>query len=137
MARHVVASLAELPPGSRKLVKTAGRPIVVFNVAGELFAVSNRCPHAGGELQHGRLTGLTTSSGAGDYQYARKGEILRCPWHGWEFDLRTGKSFCDPSTVKVRNYQVTVEPGAKLVEGPYKAETFQVAVEGEYVVVEV
>lgn len=137
MARHVVAALAELPPGSRKLVTAAGRPIVVFNVAGELFAVSNRCPHAGGELRHGRLTGLTLSSGPGDYCYARKGEILRCPWHGWEFDLRTGKSFCDPSTVKVRSYQVTVEPGAKLVEGPYKAETFQVAVEGEYVVVEV
>ena len=137
MARHVVAALAEIPPGARKLVTAAGRPIVVFNVKGELFAVSNRCPHAGGTLEQARQVGLTESTGPGEYSYSRKGEIIRCPWHGWEFDLRTGKSWCDPSTVRVRSYQVTVEPGAKVVEGPYKAETFPVAIEGEYVVVEV
>ena len=137
MARHVVAALADIPPGARKRVDVAGRPIVVFNVEGELFAVSNRCPHAGGSLEHAQQVGLVESSGPGSYSYSRKGEIIRCPWHGWEFDLRTGKSWCDPSTVKVRYYAVTVEPGAKVVEGPYKAETFQVAVEGEYVVVEV
>ena len=137
MARHVVAALAEIPPGTRKRVDVTGRPIVVFNVKGELFAVSNRCPHAGGSLEHGAQVGLLTASLPGDYSYSRQGEIIRCPWHGWEFDLRTGQSWCDPGKVKVRSYQVSVEPGAKLVEGPYKAETFSVSVENDYVIVEV
>jgi 3-phenylpropionate/trans-cinnamate dioxygenase ferredoxin subunit len=137
MARHVVAPLAEIPPGSRKLVETAGRPIVIFNVGGRLFAVSNRCPHAGGSLQHAKQVGLTTSTGPGEYAYTRKGEIIRCPWHGWEFDLATGKSWCDPGKVRVKNYAVSVEPGAKLVEGPYTAETFQVSIENDYIVVDV
>ena len=115
---------------------SASAPIVILNVKGELFALSDKCPHKGGSLSRGKLTGAVTSSGPGDYDYSRPGEILRCPWHGWEFDVRTGRSWCDPKRMRLMNYAVTVEPGAKLVEGPYVAETFPVAVEDEYVVVE-
>ena len=135
MPRHVVAKAAEIPPGSRKLVQVGERAIVVLNVAGELFALSDRCPHKGGSLSQGKLTGAVTSAGPGDYQYARRNEILRCPWHGWEFDVRTVRSWCDPARMRLVNYAVSVEPGARLVEGPYVAETFPVAVEDEYVVV--
>jgi 3-phenylpropionate/trans-cinnamate dioxygenase ferredoxin subunit len=72
----------------------------------------------------------------GHYNYTRRGEIIRCPWHAWEFDIRTGKSWCDPERVRARNYAVSVEKGATLVEGPYVAETFRVSVENDYVVVE-
>jgi nitrite reductase/ring-hydroxylating ferredoxin subunit len=54
----------------------------------------------------------------------------------WEFDIRTGQSWCDPQRLRARRYPVSVEPGARLVEGPYKAETFPVSLEGAYVVVE-
>jgi 3-phenylpropionate/trans-cinnamate dioxygenase ferredoxin subunit len=134
--RHVVARAAEIPPGTRKLVKAGTRSIVIFNVGGELFALSDRCPHRGGSLSKGKLTGLVRSSAPGAYDYSRPGEIIRCPWHAWEFDIRTGKSWCDPQRMRLANYAVSVEPGAKLVEGPYVAETFAVAVEDEYVVVE-
>ena len=73
----------------------------------------------------------------GEYRYSRRGEIIRCPWHGWEFDIRTGTSWCDPQRLRVRQYEVAVEPGAQVVEGPYVAETFPVSVEDDYVVVEV
>jgi 3-phenylpropionate/trans-cinnamate dioxygenase ferredoxin subunit len=63
--------------------------------------------------------------------------MLRCPWHNWEFDIRTGKSWFDPRRTKVRAFPAHVEPGAALVEGPYQAETFSVKVEAEYVVVDV
>lgn len=135
MARHVVAALSEIPPGARKLVEAAGRPIVVFNVNGRLFAISNRCPHAGGSLVHGKQVGLLESAEPGRYIFSRKGEMIRCPWHSWEFDLATGQSWCDPGKVRVRSYAVAVEPGARVVEGPYKAETFEVSVEDDYVVV--
>ena len=136
MPKHVVAPVGEIPPGGRKLVRIGERAVVVFNVKGEFFALNNRCPHKGGSLCHGRLTGLVQSSEPGHYTYSRRGEIIRCPWHSWEFDIRTGKSWCDPQRLRVRQYAVSVEPGAALVEGPYVAETFPVSVEGDYVVVE-
>lgn len=139
LTKHVVAKASEVPAGARKLVKAAGRPIVVFNVGGRLYAISNRCPHAGGSLVHGKLVGLVEAAMPGQYSYSRPGEILRCPWHGWEFDLATGKSWCDPETVRVRAYQVALEKGADLVAGtadePRKLETFEVSVENDYIVV--
>jgi len=136
MAVHVVAAVAEIPPGTRKLVDAGGRAVVVFNLGGEFFALANRCPHRGGSLYHGIQTGLVESKEPGQYCYSRPGEMVKCPWHGWEFDIRTGKSWCDPDKVKARRYGVSVEKGAKLIEGPYVAETFRVSVENDYVVVE-
>ena len=136
MARHVVAPVDDIPPGGRKLVAVNGRAVVVFNLAGEFFALNNRCPHRGGSLCHGKLTGLVQSSEPGEYRYSRKGEIIRCPWHSWELDIRTGQSWCDPQRLRTRRYVVSVEKGVELVEGPYKAETFPVSVENDYVVIE-
>jgi nitrite reductase/ring-hydroxylating ferredoxin subunit len=136
MPRHVVARATDIPPGSRKLVHVAGRDIVVFNVGGELFALSDKCPHKGGSLSQGKLTGLVESSVPGSYRYSRPGEIIRCPWHNWEFDLRTGRSWCDPKRLRLMNYAVSVEQGASLIQGPYTAETFPVTVEDTYVVIE-
>ena len=96
----------------------------------------NRCPHQGGSLCEGAVTGLVESSAPGRYSYSRKGEIIRCPWHGWEFDIRTGKSYCSPEKVRARAYPVETAHGAELVEGPYVAETIPVHVEEDYVVVE-
>ncbi len=137
MAKHVVAVTDEIPPGGRKLVEVKGRAIVIFNVGGEYFALNNRCPHKGGSLCQGRLTGLVESVEPGSYRYSRRGEIIRCPWHGWEFDIRTGRSRCDPQTLRARNYAVSVQPGAELMEGQYVAETFPVSVQDNYVVIEI
>ena len=131
MSKHVVAAAREIPPGSRKLVTVKGRPIAVFNVGGEYFGLLNRCPHQGGNLCEGKLIGLVESNEPGQYRYSRRGEILRCPWHGWEFDIRTGQSRTDPEKFRTKSYDVAVEPGEKL-----QAETFPVTVEEEYVVVE-
>jgi len=136
MSKHVVASVAELPPGARKLVTVKGRPIAVFNIGGEYFGLLNRCPHQGGSLVHGVLTGLLESAEPGCYRFSREGEILRCPWHGWEFDVRTGQSYCEPRRVAIRPYPVEVASGSLVVEGPYVAETVPVRVEENYVVVE-
>ena len=61
--------------------------------------------------------------------------MIRCPWHCWEFEIATGKSLCDPNSVQARAYNVAVEPGKDLVEGPFVAEAVEVSVEGRYVVV--
>jgi 3-phenylpropionate/trans-cinnamate dioxygenase ferredoxin subunit len=137
MARHVVATVDDIPPGQRMLVKVGGREIGIFNVGGEYFAVSNRCPHEGASLCKGRIVGLVESSEPGSYQFSRRGELLRCPWHGWEFDLRTGKSWCEPDRTRLRSFDLKVESGGALVEGELQAETFPVLIEKQYVVLEV
>lgn len=137
MVRHVVALAAEIPPGGRKRVKLDGKGVVVFNLDGAFFALSDQCPHKGASLCEGIVTGLVESSGPGEITYSRPGEIIRCPWHQWEFDIRTGRSWCDPRRMRLMKFDVAVEHGAELVEGPYVAETFKVAVEEDYVVVEI
>ncbi len=137
MSRHVVAGVAEVQPGNCKLVTVKGRDIGVFNVGGKFYALANRCPHKGGPLCSGRITGLAQSRGPGDYRLIRAGEFLRCPWHGWEFEIATGQSYCDPKTMQARQFNVEVAPGEELVKGPYIAENFPVAVEQDYLVVEI
>jgi 3-phenylpropionate/trans-cinnamate dioxygenase ferredoxin subunit len=136
MARHVVAATDEIASGGSKLVTVRGRAIALFHREGEYFAISNVCPHAGGSLCHGALVSLVQAPRPGQYELSRQGEMLQCPWHGWEFDIRTGQSWCDPKNIRARAYQVTVEPGETLAKGPYIAETFPVSIEGEYVVID-
>ena len=153
MSKHIIAKIDDIPAGARKIVEIDGRSIGVFNIGGEFFALRNRCPHQGGPLCRGRLSGFPTARIPGEYQYTRKGEILRCPWHGWEFDVKTGRSWVDPERVRTRSYPVNVEAGAAidesdgcvseeaptdgLIKGPYTAETYPVSLEQQYVVVEV
>src|SRR2546421_12505599 len=143
MSSYVVATLKEILPGGRKIVEIAGRSIGVFNVGGEFFALRNRCPHQRGPLCSGRLSGSVVSPKPGEYEYVRDGEILRCPWHGWEFDLRTGQSWFDPAGTRVRTYPVTVESASSAdsaperVPGPYVTETYDVTIERDRVVVHI
>ena len=108
---HRVALVDEIPPGERRIVLVEGRSIGVFNVRGTFYAIRNLCPHQQAPLCEGRLLGTTLPSRPGEYVYGREGEILRCPWHGWEFDVTTGRSLYDPGRCRVRAYPVTVDTG--------------------------
>jgi nitrite reductase/ring-hydroxylating ferredoxin subunit len=70
-------SVNELPPGGRKLIKLNGIDIALFNIGGTVFAIKNRCPHRSGPL----IRGFTDAAGG-----------IKCPMHGWRFDLRDGSS---------------------------------------------
>ena len=85
----------------------------------------------------GPILARFTADRPGEYRLTRHGEMLRCPWHGWEFDIKTGQSWCHPESVKARSYPVEVVPGETLAKGPFVAETVPVTVEQQYVVVEV
>ena len=136
MTKHVVASVEEIAPGTCKVVTIKGREIGVFNVNNEFFALINRCPHQGAPLCQGAIVSRLVAPSPGEYRLERQGEMLRCPWHCWEFDIRTGQSYCDPKRFRARAYPVNVEPGASVVKGPYVAETLAVSVESDYVVVD-
>ena len=144
----VVGRASDIPPGSSRIVDIDGRSVGVFNVDGEFFAIRNTCPHASGPLCLGLRSGMVVSTEPGQYDYIRRGEFIRCPWHQWEFDIRTGRSWFDPERTRVRRYDVRVESGADLMAddwdlieaglrpGPYMAETYPVSRDGDYVVVE-
>ena len=144
----VVGRAADIPPGSSRIVDIEGRSVGVFNIEGEFFAIRNTCPHASGPLCLGLRSGMVVSAEPGQYDYIRRGEFIRCPWHQWEFDIRTGRSWFDPERMRVRRYDVRVESGADLIgedsdlieaglrPGPYVAETYPVSRDGDYVVVE-
>jgi nitrite reductase/ring-hydroxylating ferredoxin subunit len=93
MAEFVkVASLSELAPGSAKAVEVKGKAIALFNVEGTIYATDNTCLHQGGPLGEGELMG----------------GVVICPWHQWEYDVRTGEMVGN-SSVKLATYPVQVE----------------------------
>ena len=134
MARFVVGKVSELPPNSRRIVRVNGREIGVFNVKGKYYALRNLCPHQSAPLCLGELTGLAVSDEPGEIEWTREGEIMRCPWHGWEFDILNGSTIFQ-SKARVKTYDVRVEKAAlaRLVEG---VETYPVDVENELVILE-
>ncbi|MBI1299816.1 Rieske 2Fe-2S domain-containing protein [bacterium] len=131
MPKQTVCKVSELPVGERRIVDVKGRSIGVFNVHGEYYAIRNLCPHEGAPLCRGIVTGTTLPSQPGEYIWAKDGEIVRCPWHGWEFDITTGQSVFNPHKMRVKKYTVTVEPVAE----DESVETFPVTVEDGWVVV--
>jgi nitrite reductase/ring-hydroxylating ferredoxin subunit len=137
--RYVVAPVADLPDGERLVVEVGGREIGIFNQGGRYHAFLNRCPHLGGPLCRGQVIGLIESDGPGDVRLDPDRAMLVCPWHGWEFDMETGRSFWDPRRTQARRYPVQVQEGesigAERVPGPYVAETVAVSVQDSYLVV--
>lgn len=102
-----VGKASEIAPGERRLVEVKNHSISVFNVHGEYIAVLNICPHELAPVCKGRVSGTTLPSEPGVFEWGREGEILACPWHGWEFDLLSGKALTD-ERVRLRRYPVSV-----------------------------
>ncbi len=99
MARTRVLALDALEPGSVELVVFGGIDVALFRRGDELFAIGNECAHKGGNLCDGRV----------------EEDIVTCPLHGWEFDLRSGTCMTVPGEA-VPRFTVTVEDGGIYLE---------------------
>ena len=107
----MVCRVDDLPPGSRREVPVGGENgVMVFNVGGQFYALRNRCPHSGGPLGRGVIRPHVISNGVGHFEFEREAEILKCPFHNWEFDIATGCALYDPS-MRAKTYPVAVEDG--------------------------
>lgn len=116
LRKFVVGRTDELREGEGMIVTVHNRSIGIFKVDGGFYGLMNRCPHKGGELCKGHLVGELTSKGPGNYTYDPATTLLMCPWHGWEYDVRTGQSYLNPKTARCRPYQVQVENGEEVTE---------------------
>jgi nitrite reductase/ring-hydroxylating ferredoxin subunit len=87
-----VASLSDLAAGSSTTVEVNGKAVALFNFNGTIYALDNTCLHRGGPLGEGML----------------EGDIVTCPWHGWQYKVTTGENLRD-SAIKVAAYPVQVE----------------------------
>jgi nitrite reductase (NADH) small subunit len=142
--KYVVADAAAFPPGTRRIIEVGGRSIGVFNVDGRYFAIRNRCPHQGGPLcrgRTGRLHAPRFADGARpEIDVEPDVAVVKCPWHGWEFDLSTGEAVFGEG-VRVAVYRAYLaehgEPPGELIEVPPAVETYETSVEGGRVIVEV
>jgi len=108
---HPVGTVEELRRDGCRVVDVGGRQVGVISVGDEFFAVHDRCPHMGASMCTGSLGGTFVAGDPHQYVYGRDGRVLRCPWHGWEFDLESGRSLLEPERVGLRTYRVDVRDG--------------------------
>ena len=98
----------EVAPGRQKLVTIEDMSIGIFQIDDQYHALLNVCPHRGGSLCEGPQCGTGVSDGDFRIHYGRANELVRCAWHGWEFDIRTGQALADPR-MRARTFEVSVE----------------------------
>ncbi len=115
MAEIFVAHVADLKDGDRRIVRAARHEIGVFRHAGAYYAYANMCAHLGGPACEGLLFPQVVDVIAEDRTY--QGQVFDesrmhfvCPWHGWEYDMKTGVSAGDPKK-RLRKYDVVERGG--------------------------
>lgn len=99
MSRISLINLADLPPGQSAEVVAEGKIFAVFNVDGTVFVLDGICPHAGGPLGKGSL----------------RGDVVTCPWHGWQFQVSSGQH-CLNSRICQTKYETIIEDGRIMIE---------------------
>lgn len=93
-------SAGDLAPGEIRLIQLDGVDVAVYNVGGTFYATQNACTHEMGELSDGFLDG----------------EVVTCPFHGAQFNVKTGAVVAEPATAPLKTYRVTVIDGVARVE---------------------
>ncbi|MDB5922793.1 MAG: Rieske (2Fe-2S) iron-sulfur domain protein [Betaproteobacteria bacterium] len=111
-----VGKAADFAVGQFKIVEIDGREIGITRLkSGELRAVRNHCPHKGAPVCKGIVGGTWLPCGPGEMVYGRDGEVLVCPWHGFEFDLLTGSELFQDKPLKLLMYAATERDGEVVV----------------------
>lgn len=110
--RHVLAAAADVPPGTNTEVVVEGRSFALINDQGRLHLLRNVCPHHGAPLCHGRVQGHMLPSEPHTYEWSGDDadhRVVVCPWHGYKFTLKDGRSLTEPDRMRVRAYEVVLE----------------------------
>jgi nitrite reductase (NADH) small subunit len=113
-----IGALDDFPQNELRLVTVGKREIGVYRTsAGPIYAVLNYCPHKGAPLCEGAVGGTLVPSEPGEMVYGMEGEVVRCPWHGYEFSLKTGECLFIGLKMRARTFAVEIRDGRVLVDG--------------------
>jgi nitrite reductase (NADH) small subunit len=99
----------------RKILDVGGWSVGVFRSAGKFYAVQNLCPHSLAPICIGELGGTHLPSPPGQFIVGMEGRVLRCPWHGWEFDIETGEALFGIDRRRLQTYPTRVVDGRVIV----------------------
>jgi nitrite reductase/ring-hydroxylating ferredoxin subunit len=123
--KHPVGAVDDFPAGEIRIVKIGTRSIGIVNNGEKLYAVLNVCPHELAPIcEKAAIGGTMMPSATGTVEYGMHNRILRCPWHGYEFDLEDGgRTVFTTFKARVRLFPVSVEDGQVLVEVKDRAAT--------------
>jgi nitrite reductase/ring-hydroxylating ferredoxin subunit len=108
---HQIGQADEVRRDGCRIIDINGRRVGVISVEDTFFAVTDRCPHMGASMCQGTVGGTFVAAAPHELVYGKDGRVIRCPWHGWEFDLETGRSLLEPERFGLKTYPVTVEDG--------------------------
>jgi len=114
--KQVICAAEELKPGEMRSARFGPMPIVVIRSDdGSLYGLLDKCLHQGGQLSRGKLLRAMNGATLGDYHEEDDRVIVKCPWHGYEYDIRTGCTLFDQER-RVRTFNVREEDGQVVVE---------------------
>jgi nitrite reductase (NADH) small subunit len=94
--KHHVGPVSDLDVGENLLVEINGVELAIYHTKNGFFAMSNYCVHQGGPMCEGPVTGTVSQDSSGELTYDSDQEVVKCPWHGWEFDIESGEHLSRP-----------------------------------------
>jgi nitrite reductase/ring-hydroxylating ferredoxin subunit len=114
--KQVVCEASELGPGQIVSAQLGPMPVAVVRTQdGSLYGVLDKCLHQGGRLSRGITEPAPIGDRVGEYRVDLEREIIKCPWHGYEYDLKTGCTLFDPNQ-RIRTFKVREEDGHIVLE---------------------
>jgi nitrite reductase/ring-hydroxylating ferredoxin subunit len=108
---QAVGRLEDFPLGAIRTLQLDGKDVGIVRTAEAVFAIGNTCPHQGGPICAGRVTGTMLASDPDQYIYEEDDLVVRCPWHGYEFYIRSGESVGRVIRGRIQVYAVEVREG--------------------------
>lgn len=113
-----LGAASDFEEGKCRIFELEGKSVGVVRWRGDFFAARNYCPHMGAQLCLGKVEAMLTGADPiGRVEPDEERPVLGCPWHGWQFDLRSGKSVSD-ERYKIRTYPIEVVDSRVLIDIP-------------------
>lgn len=109
--KHWVGRVEEIQENEPHIINIDGIEIGVIRSGTQYYAARNVCPHKLAPVCKGHIVGTMLPCEPGEFQFGLEGKVLKCPWHGWEFDLESGKALFGISSKQVRTFRVEINDG--------------------------
>ena len=107
--KQVVGKVDDFVQGRCRAVRIGGRDYLIWRSGDQFYATRDACPHQGAPLEYAQLSGTMLPAEPKRLEYGMCDQVIRCPWHKWEFDVRTGEALFGTERRRLVTYPVSVE----------------------------